>query len=155
MIECPSCDRVSDPTPTPGTPCPGCGTPLVEEPSLEVDAEWAASKAATQAAHAAPKKKASTFARMSLGIALLAVIGVIAVMIAQRSPFARGGAKANEGVRITITAARPTKITIDGRPAGTTPVTMQFQNGNRPIRIEGGGRSSVVTPDRDRVVDLR
>lgn len=155
MITCAECGRVTDPTPRGGTPCPACGSPLGEEPPLEVDAEWAAQKAATQAAAAAAgKRPVSTFARASLGIALLTVIVVIAVMIMQRSPFARG-TTAGGGVQLMITAPEATSVTIDGAPAGVTPVTINIKNGTQPILIEGGGKSVQVTPDRDRVVDLR
>ena len=76
-------------------------------------------------------------------------------MVMQRSPHTRGGMSIHSGVEITVTADEQTKITVDGAPAGTTPVTLQLSGGTKPITIVGGGRKAIVMPDHDQIVKLK
>lgn len=153
-FRCKSCDRELPETPDPGTPCPTCGAELVPEAPLEVDAAWAADKARKQAAAAAPaSRKKGGSAGVILAVVLVVMVGVLVVMVMQRQPTARG-ADLPDGVELTIQAPRPVPITIDGVKAGKTPQSIRLKGRTRPMRIEGGGVSVTITPDRDQTINL-
>lgn len=67
-------------------------------------------------------------------IALVAVAGVIALILYA----GRGGSESpsTERVRIEIRAMPPAKITVDGKPAGTTPMNLQFTKSTREVEIQ-------------------
>ncbi|CAN5730474.1 hypothetical protein BH11MYX2_BH11MYX2_16240 [soil metagenome] len=153
---CPSCSEKYDPAPEAGTPCRICGTPIGTPPDedLKVDPEWEQARARKQDA-ANPTKKPRSVWGMILGVVMVVALGTIVVMVMQRSPHTRGGMDIHDGVQLTITADERTKITVDGSPAGTTPVTLQLSSGTKPLTIVGGGKKVIVTPDHDQVVKLR
>ncbi|HEY4176282.1 MAG TPA: hypothetical protein VGM90_05605 [Kofleriaceae bacterium] len=155
MIEC-SCGEKFDPAPPPGTPCRICGTPVGTPPDedLKVDPEWELERARKQAAAATVPKPRNLWS-VILTLVLVAALGTIVVMVMQRSPHTRGGMDIHAGVEITVTADEQTKITVDGSPAGMTPVTLKLSGGKQPITIVGGGKKVVVTPDHDQVVKLK
>jgi len=152
-IRCASCDREIAGTPAPGTPCPTCGAELVPERPLEVDPAWAAERAAKQAAAVAPPPAPKGKGTLVVAIALLAMVGVFIVMILQRQPSAKGTALP-DGIELTITAPRPTLVTIDGVKAGKTPLSIRIKGSSRVVKIEGNGVLKEVTADRDQVVNL-
>ena len=154
MIVC-SCGEKYETAPPLGSPCRICGAPVGTPPDedLKVDPEWEAARAAKQQVAAKPKPKGPW--GVILSIVLLAALGTIVVMVMQRSPHTRGGVGMHDGVSITVTADEQTKITVDGAPAGMTPVTLQMTSGTKPITIVGGGKKAIVTPDHDQVVKLK
>jgi hypothetical protein len=155
VIVC-SCGEKYETAPPSGSPCRICGTPVGKpaDEDLKVDPEWEAARAQKQAAAAASVKKKGPWG-VILSIVLVAALGTIVVMVMQRSPHTRGGIGLHDGVQITVTADERTKITVDGAPAGTTPVTLQLSGGSKPITIAGGKVKVVVTPDHDQVVKLK
>jgi hypothetical protein len=87
-----------------------------------------------------------------LAIALVAAAAAGVVMIVRHpraQPTEHGG-----GVSIQIRARAATEVTIDGHPAGKTPLTLQRARGTRPIIIAAPGATRQIIPDRDQVVDL-
>ncbi len=151
-IRCASCDREILGTPAPGTPCPTCGAELAPEAPLEVDPTWAAERATKQAAAAVPAPKKGK-GSLVVAIALLVMVGVFIVMILQRQPSAKGS-ELPDGIELTITAPRPTFVTIDGVKAGKTPLSIKIKGGSRVLKIEGNGVTKEVRADRDQVVNL-
>ena len=151
-IRCANCDREVDGTPAPGTPCPTCGAQLVPDAPLEVDPAWTADRAAKQAAAAAPAVKKGK-GSLVVAFALLVMVGVFIVMILQRQPSAKG-AELPQGIEVTITAPRPTAVTIDGAKAGKTPLSIKLKASSRYLRIEGNGVTKEIRADRDQVVNL-
>lgn len=154
MIVC-SCGEKYETAPPVGSPCRICGTPVGKPPDedLRLDPEWEAARAAKQEAAVKPKAKSPWGA--ILAVVLVAMLGTIVVMVMQRSPHTRGGVDSHDGVEITVTADEQTKITVDGSPMGTTPVTLQLSGGTKPITIVGGGKKLIITPDHDQVVKLK
>ncbi len=153
MFRCPKCDHELKESPAPGTPCPICGTEVVDQAPPELDPAWVAEKAAKQAAAAAePARPSRKVAVVILTSVMVAVLVVIVVMVMQRQPTAKG--EALGGVEITITAPRPTMITIDGVRAGKTPQAIKLRGRTRPIEIRGNGVTKTVTPDRDQTINL-
>jgi hypothetical protein len=123
----------------------------VPEAPLEVDAEWAAARAAKQAAAAAPPKARS--GALALAIVMIVMIGVIGLMIMQRQPTAKG-AEIPDGIELTITAPRPSPVKIDGVKSGTTPLSIRLRGGTRTLTIEGNGVIKEILADRDQTVNL-
>ena len=103
-------------------------------------------------------------------VGLVAVAGVVALILYA----GRGGSESpsTERVRIEIRAMPPAKITVDGKPAGTTPMNLQFAKSTREVEIQAeiteqwfkvGVREPLTktyTPkrriklDRDQVIDF-
>jgi len=152
-IQCPSCEREVAGTPAPGTPCPTCGAQLVPDAPLEVDPAWAAERAAKQAVAAAPPAPRKGKGTLAVSIALLVMVGVFIVMLVQRQPSAKGQ-KVPQGIEVTITAPKPTFVTIDGARAGKTPLSLKLKASSRYLRIEGNGVTKEIRADRDQVVNL-
>ena len=149
---CASCDREIVGTPAPGTPCPTCGAELAPEAPLEVDPTWAAERAAKQVAAAVPPPKKGK-GSLVVAIALLAMVGVFVVMLLQRQPSAQG-TELPDGIELTITAPRPTLVTIDGVRSGKTPLSIKIKGSSRVLKIEGNGVTKEIRADRDQVVNL-
>lgn len=152
-VRCPGCEREVAGTPAPGTPCPTCGAPLVPDAPLEVDPAWAAERAAKQAVAAAPPRAKKGKGTLAVSIALLVMVGVFIVMLVQRQPSAKGE-KVPQGIEITITAPKPSQVTIDGAKAGKTPLSIKLKASSRSLRIEGNGVTKEIRADRDQVVNL-
>ncbi len=154
MFRCPKCDHELKETPEPGAPCPICGTEMIAAKPPELDPEWAADKAAKQAAAAAPVKKPSrAVAMVLLSVVMVAAVVVIVVMVLQRQPTAKGEGVGG-GVELTIHAPRTVPFTIDGVKAGKTPQSLKIKGRSRPIVISGNGVTKTITPDHDQVIDL-
>ena len=112
----------------------------------------AAPRAAPPPAAAAPSR---SIRGVALAIALIAAVAIGVAALVLRAPGApsrppRSGA----GVSIRIIAREPTAVTIDGHPAGNTPLTLQRPPGTAPILITAPGAARQVIPDRDQTVDL-
>ena len=70
-----------------------------------------------------------------VAVGLVAVAGVIALLLYA----GRGGGSepsSTDTVRIEIRAMPTAKITVDGRPAGTTPMNLQFAKSTREVEIQ-------------------
>ena len=152
MFRCPECAHELPATPADGTPCPICGTDLRPTPPTELDPAWVAAKEAKQAAAAAPPKPSRKVAVVILTGVMLVVVAVAVIMVMQRQPNAKG--EALSGVELTITAPRVVSVTVDGAPAGKTPVSLRIKGRTRPIVISGGGVTKQVTPDHDQIINL-
>jgi hypothetical protein len=89
---------------------------------------------------------------VALAIALIAAVAVAAAVIALRPPSA--APRPAGGVSIRIIAREPTEVTIDGRAAGKTPLTLQRPPGTAPVLIGAPGTARQVIPDRDQTIDV-
>ena len=58
------------------------------------------------------------------------------------------------GVKIRIVGASGTPISIDGQPAGKTPIALERTAGKRAITISAPGFVRRVVPDRDQTIDI-
>lgn len=105
-------------------------------------------------------------------IGLVAVAGVIALILYAGGGSSGSEAPSNEQVRIEIRAKPTAKITVDGKPAGTTPMSLHFPKSAREVEIQAelteqwykvGVREPIVrtyTPkrriklDHDQVIDF-
>ena len=107
-----------------------------------------ASGASTSGASISPARRSA-----GLLIAILAIVAVAATVfvLVRHQP---APAAPHAGISIRITAAAPTAFTIDGHPAGNTPVTLQRSRGTQPIVIATPTITKQVIPDHDQVVDL-
>ena len=86
----------------------------------------------------------------------MALIGVVVVALVAIVGYRRAGVPrpAGDGVSIRIVAHDPTEVTIDGHPAGKTPLTLERPRTTRPIVIAGPRGATQVVPDHDQTVDL-
>jgi len=124
------------------------------EAPLEVDPAWVASRAAgIAAATAPPPKPPGRGGMLVVAIALVVMVGVFVVMLLQRQPSAQG-AEVPDGIELTITAPRPTMVTIDGVKSGKTPLAIKLKGSSRVLKIEGNGVLKEIRADRDQVVNL-
>lgn len=155
-VTCASCGREVSPPPPPETPCPTCGVPLSPASPLEVDEEWSTDKAARIAASEAPKQPRRK-GGLILTLVMIVALGVIVVMVMQRSPGARRVEAPKDFIEITVTSmpkpGRP--FTVDGAPAGRTPQSLRVKGRTKPLTIEGNGTTVQVTPDHDQIVNLQ
>lgn len=98
--------------------------------------------------------------RRSSGSALLWLIVVAVAIVGGLALYTyverrRERARASD-VTIEIEADRPTRITIDGEAAGTTPTSVELKSGTTPVLIEGDGvLPRQVIPDRDQAIRLQ
>jgi serine/threonine protein kinase len=61
---------------------------------------------------------------------------------------------ARHGVSIRIIGARGTAVSIDGQPAGKTPIALERTAGKRAITIAAPGFVRRVVPDHDQTIDI-
>jgi hypothetical protein len=60
----------------------------------------------------------------------------------------------DRGVTIRIIGADGTPVTIDGKPAGKTPLSLQRRPGKKALVIGAKGSTWQVVPDRDQTIDV-
>lgn len=105
-------------------------------------------------------------------VGLVAVAGVVALILYTGGGSSGSEPSSSDRVRIEIRAKPTAKITVDGKPAGTTPMSLQFPKSTREVEIQAelteqwykvGVRDPIVrtyTPkrriklDHDQVVDF-
>lgn len=94
--------------------------------------------------------------RRSLGGVVIAVVLIAAVAVAVAALVLRDHAAGapRGGVSIRIVANPPVAVTIDGHPAGKTPLTLQRAPSTQPIVIAGPGAERDIVPDHDQTIDV-
>ncbi|HEY1557906.1 MAG TPA: serine/threonine-protein kinase [Kofleriaceae bacterium] len=127
--------------------------PRTADQQLELEPEWQRERAARIAAATAPPRRAprrrvvATVVALALAGAAIAAVALVAGRSAQPAT-----------IVLSVTAHAPVAITVDGKPAGVTPVQVPLPRGDHPVAIGAtiGGRPIVqeVVPDRDRVILL-
>jgi hypothetical protein len=140
-------------------PPDGSDQPLGVERStraIRIESQWERERAAKQAEAALPPPPPprKPIGGILAAVALIAAVtaGVVAIVrqpVAPKPPHVPG-----EGVSIRIVAHDPTDVTIDGAPAGKTPLTLRRPEGAQPLLIASPHKTKQVIPDHDQVVDL-
>lgn len=113
----------------------------------------AVARTPTRRPHAAPEPPAP---RRSIAGVVIAILLIAAVAVVVAALVVRGNAAGarRSGVSIRIIANQPVAVTIDGQPAGKTPLTLQRPSSTQPIAIAGPGGVQDIVPDRDQTVDV-
>jgi hypothetical protein len=110
-------------------------------------------------------QRPSPIARPSGAIKARAPVGGVVAAVALMAAFAIGIAvivtrpsakpQATTGsVSIRVIAPEPTAVTIDGYPAGKTPLTLRRPISAQPIVIAAPGTTKHVIPDHDQIINL-
>jgi serine/threonine protein kinase len=131
--------------------------PVVRSTKLELDADYVAKKVLKTGTMADGRPPAVKRSKIWIVLALVAVVAVAgtAVVLYRYEKPVRAREIAGPGVTIEIKTPRPTRITVDGKPAGVTPVVLEVPEGTKPILIEGEGlRPLQVVPNRDQLIRL-
>jgi hypothetical protein len=140
-------------------PPDGSDQPLGVERStraIRIENQWERERAVKQAEAALPPPPPprKPIGGILAAVALIAVVtaGVVAIVRQPVAPKPRH--VPGEGVSIRIVAHDPTDVTIDGAPAGKTPLTLRRPEGAQPLLIASPHKTKQVIPDHDQVVDL-
>jgi hypothetical protein len=163
-VACPRCEQEPAPDAQPGSRCAGCGAELVVDlagesrghAALDLDPRWQQEKAAARAGQtmAGKRRPPRLIAGTIVALLLIGLVAVGIVVIVQRD---HPRSPTNlPGVSIYIRAVGSVEVTIDGKRAGTTPLTYTAPRSSTPIVIEAPSIGAVeqVVPDRDRDVFL-
>jgi len=123
---------------------------------LGIEEQWELERAAkrAEAAKPPPPPPRKPIGGVLAGVALIAAatVGVVAIVRRPSAPVPKH--VPGEGVSIRIVAHDPTDVTIDGAPAGKTPLTLRRPEGTQPVMIASPHKTTHVIPDHDQVVDL-
>jgi serine/threonine-protein kinase len=125
---------------------------------LELDADYVAKKHLKTGTMADARPPARKGSKLWLIVALVVVAAVAggAVYFYRYQRPDRTREIDGPGVTIEIRAMPPVRITIDGKAAGTTPLTIHRRKDAKPFLIEGDGVEPLqVVPDRDQTVRLK
>ena len=142
----------------PGTLADPFAAPNAEPQKLELDRAYLTERSmklqARRVGGVTVNKRRS---RAPLVVALLfmvaAIGGALALYFFEKQD--RGREVAGGGVTIEIKADRPTRITVDGKAAGSTPTSLKLKKATKPILIEGENVvPQQVVPDRDQTIRL-
>jgi hypothetical protein len=126
---------------------------------LEIEKEWGEEKAhrqATAVVHDAAPKRSNTWIWVLIGVVVAGVVAAGVVVQMKAKPAHTSAAQpATEGkVRFEIRANPPAMITIDGKRAGKTPLSLYVSKGTAPIGISNGRQTKAVIPDQDQLIDF-
>lgn len=134
------------------------------EKPLELDSKWQQEKAAkANFANQPPPRRPFKLWGFVIAVALVAIVATAVVKLGTsagevRTPRAHPLPETANTVSIEIRTRPPGQIVIDGRNAGTAPVTLHVTKGTKPLNIstslEGHPFSRSIVPDRDQTIDF-
>jgi hypothetical protein len=130
--------------------------------AIRIERQWQHDKVAKQVAAATPPPPPPRrIAGVVAAVAAIAVVIAAVVVILRyqhlpppERPGVIHGTSRGSAVSIRITASAPIDVTVDGHPAGKTPVTLQRPPSTQPIQITSEHATKQIVPDHDQIVDL-
>jgi hypothetical protein len=127
---------------------------------VQIEADWVREKVARQeAARREPPRPKLPVVGLVIAVVLVVAAGITIALIATGGegtddPGPGRGALA----AIEIRARPPAHIRIDGKPVGTTPLTVHVPRRTTPVMIEATVKGAIETrqivPDRDQTIDF-